>query len=928
MIFLQPAWFIIIIPVLWFTFYFKPQSRLVLITRIILSILIISALAKPLLTLNTTRGTLIILADRSASMPTDSKEKQKEIISIIEKNQPANSKYAIISFAQDSYIEKNPNEQIFKGFVTQNKIDQTNINDALQCAYSLIPQNASGRVLLLSDGCYTGINPSNTSSIFASKNIPIDYRIIRRNTTNDISIQKISAPAQVTIRENFNIITWIKAPLKTEINFIVYKKNKIFVKKTVNLSSGMNRISFVDTVASSGLLEYNIQLEPKDFKDSTPENNKANIIIQTKGEKPILHITDKEKSNFSEILKKSGIKIHTVKPELITLSLTELSAYSGIIIENVSANEIGNYGMTNISNWVKETGAGLLMTGGKNSYAVGGYFNSPLDEILPVSMELKQEHRKFKVAIVTVLDRSGSMSIRTPSGKTKMDLANISTAQVFSLLSPIDEFGVIAVDSIAHNIINLNTIQNLKGYAKHKILKMQSMGGGIFIYEALLSAVKMIDKAQSETKHVILFADAADSDAPGDFRNLLKKATDAGITVSVIGLGKPSDCDAELLREIAKLGKGECYFTENAEELPRLFAQDTFIVARTTFIEEKVKVNFTADSTMISSRNFGRSFSVGGYNLCYLKPDSNIAAVSLDEYNAPITAFKIAGSGRVMCYTGEVDGKFSEPANKWKYCSEYYASLVSWIAAAQENLPENMVITQHTEKNVNIIELFLDPDRKNPSFFKLPYIKTITENNNGKIKTLHTKMKWRDADSLYAEIPITSNSINFSTVYLPEIGAKKLPPVSLIYSPEFKIDIKKGLQTLTNLAKSTKGKARDNIADIWNDMPETKQNIPIATWLILIALCLFFFEILERRLSVFYYLLSVFNLKKIINIPFTKEKTKTLSTEKTAVNKIEKTNIKNNSKPKQNLEDKTENKEVKKQALSNALKKAKELTKK
>ena len=35
-----------------------------------------------------------------------------------------------------------------------------------------------------------------------------------------------------------------------------------------------------------------------------------------------------------------------------------------------------------------------------------------------------------------------------------MDLANLATAEVFDMLSPMDEFGVVAVDSSPHIIAN------------------------------------------------------------------------------------------------------------------------------------------------------------------------------------------------------------------------------------------------------------------------------------------------------------------------------------------------------------------------------------------------------------------------------------------------------------------------------------------
>jgi len=46
--------------------------------------------------------------------------------------------------------------------------------------------------------------------------------------------------------------------------------------------------------------------------------------------------------------------------------------------------------------FVNEQGGGLAMIGGKTSFAAGGYSGSPVEPLLPVSMELKQEHRETR----------------------------------------------------------------------------------------------------------------------------------------------------------------------------------------------------------------------------------------------------------------------------------------------------------------------------------------------------------------------------------------------------------------------------------------------------------------------------------------------------------------------------------------------------
>ncbi|MGH9802402.1 MAG: VWA domain-containing protein, partial [Blastocatellia bacterium] len=339
--------------------------------------------------------------------------------------------------------------------------------------------------------------------------------------------------------------------------------------------------------------------------------------------------------------------------------------FSGVVIENVSANKITERGMESLSAWVKETGAGLMMTGGKNSYGSGGYFKSPLEPLLPVSMELRQEHRKLSLAIVVAMDRSGSMAASVAGNRTKMDLANLAAVQVLDLLAPTDEFGVVAVDSSSHIIADVKPVENNAAKIRRDILMVDSGGGGIFVFEALSTAADMLLKAKAGTRHIILFADASDSEEEGAYRQLLQQCEQAGITVSVIGLGKETDSDAGLLRDIAKRGNGQIYFTESAEELPRLFAQDTIVVARSTFLEAVTPIQTTGGLVTLTGKQFSGLPAIGGYNLCYLRPKANLATVTTDEYSAPVVASWQAGSGRVMTYTGEADGDYTGAIAGW-----------------------------------------------------------------------------------------------------------------------------------------------------------------------------------------------------------------------------------------------------------------------
>ena len=111
------------------------------------------------------------------------------------------------------------------------------------------------------------------------------------------------------------------------------------------------------------------------------------------------------------------------------------------------------------------------------------------------------------------------------------------------------------------------------------VRRIQSMGGGIFTYTTLVTAAQMVQETEKGTRHIVLFADAADAEEPGDYQRLLERLTPLGITVSVIGLGSDSDPDAAFLKMWLPAGRAAS-FAATPDDLPRLFAQEAITVAR------------------------------------------------------------------------------------------------------------------------------------------------------------------------------------------------------------------------------------------------------------------------------------------------------------------------------------------------------------
>lgn len=843
---LQPIWLLLLIPLIISLRVWRLPSRFLEVLRLLVLCLILLAMCGLAVELPSRVGTVVVVTDRSQSMPLDSDARQKEAIDLIQGAMKSDSHLAVVSFGRVVTVEQSPQSGKFTGFVSEVHGDASDLNGAIEKAVALIPRDAPGRVLLLSDGRWTGKDPSGIAAQAAARGIPLDYRLMQRNSTNDIAISQIDAPETVNPGESFMLAAWVHAPVPSEISFELLRGNQRLAAGARNVPSGLSRLIFRDKATQPGTHQYTLRISGAET-DPVPENNTAKILIGIRGPRPILHVTNASDSGLARLLQAGRLDLKTAPPSAYRWSLDELSGYSAVLIENVLAEEIGLRGMENLAVWVKETGSGLMMTGGKYAYGPGGYFRSPLEPIMPVSMELRREHRKLSLAIVVAMDRSGSMSMTVGNGRTKMQLANLATAEVLDMLSPMDEFGVVAVDSSPHIIVNLAPVET-QSSNRGRILRIRSQGGGIFVYEALSAAARMLVKAEAGTRHIILFADAADSEQPGRYRELLEECRKANITVSVVGLGTASDVDADLLRDIARRGEGRIFFTQNAQELPRLFAQDTFVVARSTFIEEPTVVRTTGGMVSLTGREHQIPTPIGGYNLCYIRPNANLAAVTVDEYEVPVVAAWQAGIGRVLCYTGEADGVFTGPIAGWKDVGNFLTSLARWTAGDSGSLSDDILLTQTVRNGINVVQLHLNPERETEVFKELPTVKVLRGIVGETPFVDETRLSWRSADTLAVDIPIHGSETVLATVEIPGSGNIALPPVRLPYSPEFKpVQNESGMATLEQLAKSTDGKQRINLGEIWDDLPRVPRLLSLQPWLLITALLLLLLEILERR---------------------------------------------------------------------------------
>jgi Mg-chelatase subunit ChlD len=848
--FIAPAWLLLLAPLALVWWRRRTPDRAHHGLRALFPALVVLALAQPRLNLERRGGVLVVVADRSASLPPDAASREDEIIRLLEQERGSHDRLAIVGFAETVGLEQMPSPGRFPGFTGFYAGTASRLSAALDTARGLIPRDRHGRILVLGDGRFTDSDPLDLG-LERGARIPVDHRLLERASGLDMAVMGLDLPTTVEPGEAFQFSAELLIPEATEITYRLLRDGRELANATVRFAAGRRHLLFQDRLAAAGNARYRLEITSP-LTDPYPENNRADAIVAVLGGKPLLH-AGPAGSRLPQLAAAGGLDIVHLDPAAMQWNLDGLSRFRGVILENTPASSLGHAGQEALARFIEDLGGGLMITGGRQSFGVGGYFNSPLSELLPVSMELRREHRKLSTAVVVVLDRSGSMSIGVPGGLTKMDLANQGTAAALELLTDNDEIGVLAVDSQAHIIVNLAKIGDGRDAMARRIRAIKSMGGGIFVYEGLHQAAKMIAGASAGTRHIILFADAADAEEPGDYKKLVAQLRELGVTLSVIGLGTEKDCDADLLKDIAARGGGNIYFSDSAKELPQLFAQETLTVFRGAFVEEPTPLVWAEDLPTLTEVPAADPPPLGGYNLCYLRPGARLGARADDEYQSPLLAFWQRGAGRTLAFTGEVDGKFTGEFGAWPGTGPLYLSCLRWLAS-REGENDDWFVSAQRDGNDVLVSLELDPARERDPFRARPRLLHLRETPAGILRE-ELPFSWAGRDRLTCRATLAGDGASHFHLLAEKPDGKAVVqhcasqclPYPLEFVPE--TDPGRGPRTLARLAALTGGSERHTFDGIFRDIPPFRRPIPLWHALALAAILALLLEVAYRRLG-------------------------------------------------------------------------------
>ncbi|MDR2982840.1 MAG: VWA domain-containing protein, partial [Puniceicoccales bacterium] len=397
---LYPEWFLLI-PAFIALGWFWRGLRLYRPLRIICLLVGIVLLAQPEIRKAADGLDVWVLADRSDSASTKLEPNLGEWQTILEKSRGRSDRLHFVDFADEALLRsEGDGTSIFPG----NK-GATRIASAINHTLAKLDPDRPARLLVISDGHST--EPlGNVAERLIREKIAMDYRLVADDSAGDWRIQDFTVQSRVRDGEAFLLTVNAKGPANTTAPLEIYRDGALLGRSDVVSQGGEARLRFTDRLVGGGAHHYEVRLLPPD--DPILGNNSASAWVEVAGGPRALLVTAYNDDPLIKVLQAQGTEVDVItNPGEATV--TRLSGAKLVILNNVPAYRLRPDFLDSLAFYITGQGGGLLMGGGKTSYAAGGYFGSPIDDVLPVSMELRQEHRKLAVSMVVALDRSGSM---------------------------------------------------------------------------------------------------------------------------------------------------------------------------------------------------------------------------------------------------------------------------------------------------------------------------------------------------------------------------------------------------------------------------------------------------------------------------------------------------------------------------------------
>ncbi len=557
--------------------------------------------------------------------------------------------------------------------------DRTDLASGLRLAGAMLPEDAKRRVVILSDGRATSGDARSEAAQLAERGVAVDYVLLDEVGETDASVASVRSPA--TVDEGEAVV--IDATLFSTVaqpGLVTLRRNGEIVGTTeVQLNEGTTAVSLRDTPPVGGLVSYDVSVSVA--LDDQTRNDVGRTAVQVEGPARVLVVSGAEGAARSLVaaLESSSIVVEETTPGRIP-DIGRLAGYQSVVLVDVTANDLTEQQMLDLTAMTRDLGRGLVTVGGPQSYGMGAYRDSTLESVLPVISDILDPQRRRTVAQVFAIDTSESMgnchcaedgnpTDRLEGGVTKTDIARAGAARAIDALNADDEIGILAVDTATQWLLDLQQIPS------DEVLEAGLAGvtpaGNTDLEATLTDAAAQLRASDAGLKHIILFTDGFT--ATGNINRLRDDAAglfEEGITVSVVGTGEGSALE---LRSIAEAGGGRFYPGRDLARIPEILVQESVIASRSFINEGEFFPTITGSSPVTDPLQ--ETPPIFGFVATTAKPSARTLMAIGDEQD-PLLATWQTGLGRATSWTSDAELRWTQAWPDWDGYVSFWSTVV------------------------------------------------------------------------------------------------------------------------------------------------------------------------------------------------------------------------------------------------------------
>ena len=649
-----------------------------LTSRVVLVVALVLALSGAELVRLSDELVVMFLLDGSASIDEVTRQAALENIRSAVAGLPAQHRAGLVVFGEQAAIEVPPGVRSAHPALSLSKdvesvvnTELTNLARALRLALAAFPEGTGKRIVVVSDGEENLESALAEAGVARAADVLIDVLPLARFIQAEALIDKLILPAEVHEEEPFDLTvvlhSWQRGPATVRL----FRDGHYLGDLQTTLTGGTDVLRIPQRLTEPGFYTYEVVLAAQ--ADEELRNNRAIAFTQIKGTPRVLYAEGKTDQThyLASALTTSGLVVDTATAGAFPATLAELQHYDAILLSDIAATHLSDRQLAQLKTYVEDLAGGLGMVGGEDSFGLGGYYKTPVEEALPVSMDARKKRQMPSLAMVLCIDKSGSMTETTITGEEKVELAKASAVLTLELLAPWDKLGVVAFDTSPRWAVPLVDASETDAIVA-KVGTIRA-GGGTSIYPALAETERQLAQTEAMLKHVILLSDGMSS--PGDFETLARKMREEGITLSTVAIG--ADADQEFMYQLARLGGGQYYYTEDLSVIPRIFTKDTLIASKSLLVEEPFQPQLQTPSQLVRGIDWGQAPPLLGYVDTRAKPRAQVVLAS--HRGDPLLATWRFGLGKSLAFTSDCKARWAQQWLQWPGYEALWAQAVRWL---------------------------------------------------------------------------------------------------------------------------------------------------------------------------------------------------------------------------------------------------------